>query len=819
MPRPRRETGERRRHRTGISGGAPRTLQVSMLGGFRVFVGSRIVEEDGWRLGKAGSLVKLLALTPGHHLHRNRVMERLWPDLDRAAAANNLYRTLHAARRTLEPEDGASRYLRLQNERLHLCPDGNLWVDAEAFEETAAAARGSRKPEDYRAALDLYAGDLLPDDRSEKWTEKRRKELRELHLSLHVELAGLYEQRGEYGTAIETLERVVAEEPAREEPHAALMRLYALTGRRQKALRQYEQLKGALSAEPGKQLSEPGVRSRHLYEEILVGRFPPVHRPYADPLSGKPPGTQLHNLPAARTSFIGREREISEIQRLLVTTRLLTLTGGGGCGKTRLALEVTRDLAVVYPDGVWLAELASITDPSLVPQTVARVFGVREPPNRTLADALANVLRTKKTLLLLDNCEHLVEAAARLVETLLDNCPDLRVLATSREVLGVSGEVSWPVPPLSVPEQASTLEELEKAESAQLFVDRALQQPAAFVLTEQNAGIVMEICRSLDGIPLAIELAAARVGVLTLQQISERLTDALKLLSVGPRTAEPRHQTLRGALDWSYELLDDKEHKLFRGLSAFAGGWTLKAAETVGAGDGIEKDDILDLLSSLVDKSLVVAGVSEPARYRLLEPVRQYAWERLEESGEAEEVRRRHALWCMELAERAEPELTGPDQVRWLERLEPEHDNIRSALGWAFDAKETELGLRLAASLWLFWYTRGHTSEGRGWLERGISGLGTGAPQLRAKALNGAGWIALFQPDYDGAEAFLEESLALYRELEDKEGIASCLVNLGFVALLGERNLESVPAYTEEAVRLRPQIEDRRTIANPMCRF
>lgn len=605
-------------------------------------------------------------------------------------------------------------------------------------------------------------------------------------------------------TAVKTLERAVAEEPAWEKAHAALMRLYVLTGQRQKALRQYEQLKGALSV-------DPGAQSRRLYEEILVGQFPAARRPYAEPLPGKPPGTRPHNLPAARTSFIGREREVSEVKRLLVTTRLLTLTGAGGCGKTRLALEVARDLVAACPDGVWLAELASITDHSLVPRTVARVFGVREPPNCTLADALVDVLRAKRTLLVLDNCEHVVDATARLVETLLDNCPDLRVLATSREVLGVSGEVSWPVPALSVPdpEQASTLEELEKSESAQLFVDRALQRPAAFVLTEQNASTVAEICRGLDGLPLAIELAAARVGGLTLEQISGRLTGALKLLSAGPRTAEPRHQTLRGALDWSYELLDDKEQELFRELSAFAGGWTLEAAEAVGAGD-----DILDLLSSLVDKSLVVTGVPEPARYRLLEPVRQYALERLEESGEAEEVRRRHALWCLELAERAEPELTGPDQVKWLERLEAEHDNIRSALGWAFEAGETELGLKLAAALWLFWYTHGHPSEGRGWLERGISELDVEAPRLRAKALNGAGWIALFQPDYEAAEEFLEESLALYRELEDKEGIASCLVNLGFVALLGERNLEFVPAYTEEAVRLRPEIEDRRTIAN-----
>jgi predicted ATPase len=306
---------------------------------------------------------------------------------------------------------------------------------------------------------------------------------------------------------------------------------------------------------------------------------------------------------------VGREREMAEIKRALAMTRLLTLTGVGGSGNTRLALEVARDLVGAYPDGVWLVELTGLSEPALVPQAVATTLKVREQPGRPLLDTLLDALHDKEMLLLLDNCEHLIDAAARLAEALLDSCPRLRILATSREPLGVADELSWIVPPLSAPsaQQSPTVKELEGYESARLFADRASSRHPGFELTSENATAVAQVCARLEGIPLAIELAAARIGMLSAEQISERLGHSLKLLTDGGQTAERCHQTLRVTLDWSYELLSEPEQVLFKRLSAFAGGFTLEAAESVGTGGGIEEEDVLDLLSILVDKSLVVA--------------------------------------------------------------------------------------------------------------------------------------------------------------------------------------------------------------------
>lgn len=671
----------------------------------------------------------------------------LWPDLDPAAASNDLRQALYVARRTI----GASRYLQLQDETVALCPDGPLWVDVDAFVEAAGAARRARNPAAYRVAIELYTGDLLPGDLYEGWTELRREELRWVYLSLLVELAGLYEEREDYGPAIEALGRVVTSEPAYEAAQAGLMRLYALSGQRGEALRQYGRLIETLSAEEFG--GEPGAETRRLYEDISAGVFPPA-RPLIAGAAPEEPAPSPHNLPVARTSFVGREREMVEVKRLLAMTGLLTFTGAGGSGKTRLAVEVARDLVGSYPDGVWLVELAPLSDPDLVPGTVAGVLGVREQPNLPLTDTLAEALKVRKMLLVLDNCEHLIEACARLTDVLLGSCPGVRLLATSREPLSVAGEVVWPVPPLSVPdaERPLTLEGLNVYESARLFVERALYRPSAFVLTAEIAQAVAEICQQLEGIPLAIELAAARVGTLAVSQISERLGDSLRLLTGGDRTATPRQQTLRGALDWSYDLLSEPEKKLFCRLSAFAGGWTLEAAETVGADEGVEEGDILDLLGRLVDKSLVVAEAVETLhatslRYRFLEPVRQDAREKLEESGEAEKARRRHAEHYLALAGQAERELYGSDRTPWLDMLETEHDNIRAALVWSLDGGGEELGLQLVSRLWLFWSTRGYLDEGRGWLEKGVTG--SSAKLLKARALEGASFIAFVCADRD----------------------------------------------------------------------
>jgi predicted ATPase len=395
--------------------------------------------------------------------------------------------------------------------------------------------------------------------------------------------------------------------------------------------------------------------------------------------------TPQHNLPAARSSFVGRELEAFEVSQALATTRLLTLTGAGGSGKTRFALEVARDLIEAYPDGVWLVELAPLSDKELVPKAVAEALGVAERPREPIADTLVEVLGERQLLLVVDNCEHLIEAVAGLADRLLDSCPGVRILATSREALGVEGETRWIVPPLSVPEQGRTptLEELEGYESVRLFVERARGRDPYFSLNPKNAIGVTEICRRLEGIPLAVELAAARVGTLSLVQIVQRLTDSLKLLTGGARTAVNRHRTLQGSLGWSHELLSEDEKKLFGRLSVFAGGWTLEASEAVGAGGSVEEDEVLDLLSGLVEKSLVVTRGSDEGvvRHRMLEPIRQYALEKLEERGEIEVVKRAHAAYFLAMAERAEPELMGEEAVMWLAELGREVANLRASPG------------------------------------------------------------------------------------------------------------------------------------------
>jgi predicted ATPase/DNA-binding SARP family transcriptional activator len=818
----------------------PEAVRVRMLGGFSVRVGSRAIGQNEWRRKKVADLIKLLALAPSNRLHREQVMDNLWPQLGKRAASNNLSVTLHATRRVLDPA-ASHRYLASEEASLVLGPEGALWVDVDSFEEAAATARREREPAAYRAALDLYSGELLPADRYEEWTEERRQELRQLNLALLAELASIHEQRGEHGPAIEALRRLTTAEPAREEAHAGLMRLYALSGRQFEALEQYEVLEGALAREAG---AEPTAASRALRKQIARGELsPPAGGTRLEGDIAAVAGAGKHNLPAPRSSFVGRQREMGEIKRALAMTRLLTLTGVGGSGKTRLALEVGRDLVGVYPDGVWLVELASLSDPALVPQVVAgalevperpgepltdelasisgqalvpkavaEALEVPERPGEPLADTLAEVLRDRQLLLVVDNCEHLLEATGRLVDTLLDACPRLRVLATSREPLGVAGELSWLVPSLSVPDEGpSTVEGVEGYESARLFTARASYSSRDFSLTSENARAVATICRRLDGIPLAIELAAARIGPLSAEQIARRLDGSLVLLTGGVRTVVPRHRTLRGALDWSHELLSGEEKKLFERLSVFAGGWTLEAAEAVGVGGSVAESEVLDLLSALVEKSLVVPKGSdeEGVRYRLLEPVRQYAMEKLQQSGEIEAVRRRHAMWYLALAEAAEPELVGAEQEAWFRRLEAEHNNLRAALRWCLDRGEPEFGLRLAGTLGReFWRVRGRLREGLGWLDAALE-KGKDASPARARALACAGWMAWQWLDFDLSRSLSEEALALARGFGEEQATAAIVLhNLGMVEIYSRMRPAEAWGFLEQSLALWRELGD-----------
>ncbi len=565
------------------------------------------------------------------------------------------------------------------------------------------------------------------------------------------------------------------------------------------------------------------------------------------PERGRPP----NNLPLQLTSFVGREREISDLEKLLATeARLVTLTGPGGSGKTRLAIAAASSVVGIFEDGVWWVELAPISDPDLVPQAVARTLMIKEEPDRSLTETLTRDLGPTELLLVLDNCEHLVEACATLTEILLRSCPNLKILTSSREVLAIDGERNWPVYPLSSPTaRGLDAEELERFESVRLFVERARYRLPGFTLDTRNAASVAEICRRLDGMPLAVELAAARVGTLSVAQISVRLERSLKLLESRERTVPERQRTLRAALDWSYALLDDEERELLRRLSVFAGGFTLDAAEAVGAGEEDERNEVLDLLSSLVDKSLVLTGEQDgEIRYRLLETVRQYGLEKLQGSGEAEQARGRHAGYYLALAEAAEPELKRRQQVIWLARLEREHANLRAAMRWLLEEGEVDTAVRLSWALWLFWWYHGHQGEGRRYAEEILESADALPDELLAKAvyvraavsygledlnltmrlceesaalfrragdrsglavtLGVQGIAALQKGDAERAQAIFGEGLALFRELGDKWGIVSTLAHLGIIPFSMGDHAQAV-RYFDEALKLSQDIGGR----------
>ena len=777
-----------------------KAVRVWLLGGFRVSVGSRTITQDAWRLRKAAALIKLLALAPGHRMHREQAMDLLWPDSGRRAASNNLRKTLHVTRRNLDSAAGAG-YLASEDESLVLCPGGELWVDVDAFEEAVATARRARDPGAYRAALELYSGELVPGDRYEEWAEGRRQELRHTWLSLHVELARAYEGRGEYEKGIELLQRTVLEEPTNEQLHVALMRLYALSERRGEALAQYGRLVEALSGQLNAQVSATTERLR---EEIAAGRFPPAQ--LTVPPTEEQSDFGRHNLLASRTSFVGREHEMMEIKRHLTMTRLLTLAGAGGSGKTRLALEIARGLVGAYPDGVWLVELAPISEGELVPQTVARALEIREQPGLPLTDTLVGALRTKKMLLILDNCEHLGDAVGGLVGLLLDICPHLRLLATSRQAIGAVGEVIWPVSLLSVPDpkRVSTVEQLEGYESVRLFVDRARQRNPAFALRPDNAQAVAQICVRLEGLPLAIELAAARIRMLPPKALLNRLSNRLKLLTGGPREFSERQRTLRSTIEWSFALLDEGEQQLFGRLAVFSGGCTLEAIEAICDTKGDPPVEAFEGVSSLLDKNLLgqEEGPGEEPRFVMLETIHEFAREKLGESPEAEEMKRVHAEYFLTLAEQAKPRINEAERDLWRSRLETEHGNLRAALRWAMDRQDYSTALRVADAIFWFWFHRGYWKEGRGWLEEALGLPTASTPTVeRAEALTGVGILAWIQGDHDVARSRLEESVGLCRNIQYKYGLVHSLHFLS-MEMLGQGDTKAARSMADESVEI-----------------
>lgn len=489
-----------------------------------------------------------------------------------------------------------------------------------------------------------------------------------------------------------------------------------------------------------------------------------------------------NNLPLQLSSFIGREQEITEVKRLLTTTRLLMLTGSGGTGKTRLALQVAADILDSFADGVWFVELAAISDPALVPATIASVVGVQEEPDRPVMSTLLDWLRPKQLLFILDNCEHLLVACAECADAVLHASRETCILASSREALGIAGELTWRVPSLPAPNpsEAMNFGQLDQYAAVRLFIERAAFALPTFALSSANATAVAQICYRLDGIPLAIELAAARVKALPIESIATRLDDRFRLLTGGSRTALPRQQTLRALVDWSHGLLSEPERALLRRLSVFAGGWTLDTAEAVCAGERVETTDVLDLLTHLVDKSLVALEENAAApRYRMLETIRQYARERLLDAQESERLRDRHLSFFVELAEHAEPILQSGQRADWMPRLEAEHDNLSAALEWACE-RDLETARWLAGLLRWFWSLGDHLSEAHAWYER-VLGSGERLEQTKgtALALLGAGTIFPFLAAAQARDQ-LKQSVAIWRTLDDQMRLADALTWLAY---------------------------------------
>jgi len=827
-----------------------------------LFLGPPRIELDGSSIKiktrRALALLIYLGVT-GESQSRDFLVNLLWPDYDQSRAKAILRRNLPALNKDL-PGD----WLDVDRETIGLNPNSNFWIDVSQFRKNTVQCKkhghesGEACPDCVKTlteAVGLYRDDFLKGFSirgSFNFDDWQFSEAQSLHSEMVDALGRLVKWHGDQGeleAAIGYARRWLEVDRTEEEVHRHLMEFYARTGRRAAALRQYEECVKILKEELRISPQESTVE---LYEAIKENSLSAV-----EPPSPKFTDAPTNNLPIQLTSFIGREGEIQEIKGLLASTRLLTLTGSGGSGKTRLALQTASDLVEEFPDGVWVVELAALSDPSLVSQEVASVLGVREesdplpmspsttgaPPSGApgidpLLTRLITYLQSKDMLIIIDNCEHLIEACATLCQNLLQNCPNLKILATSREALGILGETPWNVSPLSIPDSTVLpslgTSDLSKYEATRLISERAQTILPTFEMTDRNASTVARICHRLDGIPLAIELAAARMKTLSAEEITARLDDRFRLLTGGSRTALPRQQTLRAAIDWSYNLLIQPERVLLGRLSVFMGGWTLAAAESVCAGESylganiqISSEQILDILTGLVDKSLVIAEEDEgKTRYHLLETVRQYGRDKLLESGESVSLRDDHLNWFLGLAEEAEDELHGHDQVEWLDRLETEHDNIRAALEWSLLTPENgdsrddngEAGVGLAAALSWFWLVRGYWSEGREWLEKATSeGMGVSAA-ARARALNGAGLLASYQlayyrldflqSDYEPVVGLGEKSLSLAREVGEVKIIASSLRILA-IGTFGQQDYARAKALIDESLTLSREIGDK----------
>jgi predicted ATPase/DNA-binding SARP family transcriptional activator len=729
------------------------------------------------------ALLALLLLNANEVLTRERLIDGLWGDEPPETARNSLQVAVHTLRKLLGSERivtyGPGYVLRVEPHELDLERFDAL-VERARAEPPAAAA------DTLRDALALWRGPALADVPDAPFATTERDRLEELRLAALEQRLESDLALGRHAELVAELESLVDEHPYRERLRSLLMLVLYRAGRQAEALEAYQNARRTLVEELG---IEPSPDLQELERAILR----------QDPALAAPDQRRRTNVPAPLTPLVGRKLELAAVAALLRggDVRLLTLTGPGGIGKTRLAVDVALELLADFRDGVFFVDLSPLRHTDLVAPQILGALEVAEQPGRPALTTLKETLREKQLLLLLDNFEHVAEAAP-LVTELLAAAPEAKVLVTSRAFLHVSGEHEYPVPPLPLPDpERDSIESLARNEAVELFAARAQAVNRSFRVKE-NARPVAAICVALDGLPLALELAAARIRVQPPEAMLERLSRRLELLTTGPRDAPVRQRTLRATLDWSFELLDPAEQRLFARLAIVSGGCTDEAAQAVcEAGP--------DALSSLVDKSLLRAEETpegEP-RFRMLETIHEYAFERLEKSGEAEPLRRRHADYYRELVDRAAQETAGAGSAKVYARVESDLDNLRSALAWADAAGASELMLEIAGGLKLFWRVRGHLEEGRRWLERALAHTDTEATPARARALEAVGALAQRRGEYEAAKGFWQQALDIWRALGDERGVARSLGDLGSAFDLAGDVDEAIQLYEESAVLFR----------------
>jgi non-specific serine/threonine protein kinase len=748
-------------------------LEVKLLGRFEVSCDGKSIAITS---RPSQSLFAYLILAAGISHRREKLAGILWPDSLEETARDNLRHALWRMRKVL-PSKTKTEYILADDMSIAFNASAEYWLDAEKLEKLSETASS----DESMIVLSEYQGELLPGFYDE-WVVSEREHLSSVFEHHMARLMALLEKENRWLDILEWAERWIKLGQKPEPAYRALMTAHAAKGDMSKVAATYERCVQSLKGFG----IEPSEQTKELYANLKSGK----ETPRIASVTIKPVVKEATpNIPVPLTSFIGRQKELKEIEMLLSSSRLLTLTGPGGVGKTRLAIQTANVSIKKFKDGVVWIGLAALSDENLIPQEIAQSLNVREVSNEPLIESLKTYLKSKDVLLIMDNCEHLIRACAQYAEQMLAACPKLRILATSIEALGLFNENTWQVPSLPLPEiqEMLSIKDLKEFASVELFAVRAGTAKSDFALDERNAASVAQICRRLDGIPLAIELAAARIKILSVEEIAARLDDRFSLLTSGSRTAIPRHQTLRATIDWSHDLLTESERMLLRRLSVFAGGFTLEAAEAV-CSQGMKRSDILDLLGRLVDKSLVIVDTDSAVsgtRYRLLETIRQYALEKLVETGEALLTRDQHLGFFLDLAEKSEPHI-GYESVIWINRLDKDLDNIRAAMEWATNSGKAVMALRMAGSLvyfWFFWFARGNLlSEWQHRIQLALSRPeGMERTLARAKALNGLAFLYWADMYPIESRLELEEALSIASELGDQWNTATALRYLGLL--------------------------------------